>query len=388
MTVSTWVRDRTADLRLVHPGTSRVVEDAAVTSILLVVTWAYWPAGWVGAPDQWLAVGACFALLVKRRRPGIAVIASGVAAATSFALWPLVYLAWWLVRTRRYVLAALLVLLPVSMAAIGWLGHSAALGAFVEPRPIGPVVLAVAAAVLGAWMAERHRVQQLLLEQLDLAEQSRVSLERDIRTSERLQLAGELHDVVAHRLSIVALHAAVLARKTTDDPELTDRLGMLEENCVLGVRELGDVLLALRSPNGDDVVEPTELRIDELLRDAESTGLRVCVVDEFDAEKHSSAQLLSVKRILREGLTNARKYSSTPAVSVHLISSVSETSIAIGNDFDDRSLESGTGTGLGLIGLKERIHLVGGDTHSLVVDKRYTLRATVPCLASDDWSAQ
>lgn len=361
-----------------------MVEDAAVTVILLVVTWAYWPAGWVGAPDQWLSVGACFALLVKRRWPGIAVIASGVAAATSFALWPLVYLAWWLVRTRRYVLTALLVLLPVAMAAIGWLGHSAVLGAFVEPRPIGPVVLAIAAAVLGAWMADRHRVQQLLLEKLDFTEQSRESLERDIRTTERLQLASELHDVVAHRLSIVALHAAVLARKTTNDPELTDRLGMLEENCVLGVRELGDVLLALRSPNGNDVVEPTELRIDELLRDAESTGLRVRAVDEFDATKHSSAQLLSIKRILREGLTNARKYSSTPEVSVHVISSTSQTSIAIGNDFDDRSLEAGTGTGLGLIGLKERIRLVGGDVHSEVVDKRYTLHASVPCVSGSD----
>ncbi|MDI9896469.1 histidine kinase [Rhodococcus sp. IEGM 1381] len=384
VTMSAWVRGRTEAWSTASLRTKRAFEDTVVTVLLLFVTWAYWPNGWEGTGTQWIAVGACLAQLVKRRMPIVSVLIAGTAAAVSFALWPLVFLAWWLVRTQRWVLTALLAALPLALAAYGWLRRSDSFGAFVEPRPIGPLLLAVAAAMLGAWMAERHRVQQLLTERIDFAEQSRESLERDIRTSERLQLASELHDIVAHRLSIVALHAAVLARRTTSDPDLSDRLKMLENNSVMGVRELGDVLLALRSPNGDEAAEPTELRVDELLRDAESTGLSVRGVDEFDAAGHSSAQLLSIKRILREGLTNARKYSSDAVVSVDVVSSATETSIKIGNDFDARSLESGTGTGLGLIGLRERIRLVGGNVGSHVVGERYTLSATVPRSGGSD----
>lgn len=355
-----------------------MVEDTTVTVILLICTWAYWPDGWLGGGDQWIAVAACFAQLAKRRYPILPVVIAGVAAAVSFALWPLVYMAWWTVRTRRWVLAAVLVALPLTLATYGVLRQSYSFGAFVEPRPIGPIALAAAAAVLGAWMAERHRVQELLVEKVEFTEQSRESRERDIRSNERLELASEMHDIVAHRLSIVALHAAILARRVTEDPELRDRLELLERYSVLGVRELGDVLLTLRCPEGNDVAEPSELRVDDLLRDAEATGLRVSALDEFDASGHSSAQLLSIKRILKEGLTNARKYSSDAAVTVDVVSSMSQTTIRIGNDFDSHSLDSGIGTGLGMLGLRERIRLVGGEVRIRTLDGHYTLCATIP----------
>lgn len=218
------------------------------------------------------------------------------------------------------------------------------------------------------WLAGRYRRQQALLivaerERVRQLEREREHVAERARLHERGRVAAELHDSLGHELALIALRAGALELS----PELTakhrEAAGEMRASAVTATDRLRQVLEMLR--DRDDV--PPVAEIVARARDAGMT------VDLDGAAPMPELVDRAVRRVVREALTNAARHAPGAPVRITLAVTSYRVTVRVSNP-----AHAPTGKGSGLVGLKERLRLLGGQLETTFADGRFELTAMVP----------
>jgi signal transduction histidine kinase len=335
-------------------------------------------AGLISAPWASAAVAAvvCVALPLAGRWP----VPVAVIALAGFLLESQV----WPVLVALYVVAVRC-RLPVALGltAAAWV-----------PALIGPVrellnmplltmlpcsLLAVPVA-FGLAMRSHRELAASLARQLEHERAANRLRDERVRLSERERLAREMHDVLAHRLSLLVLHAGVLQRRGTEVPEpVLDRLALLRDTSAQALDDLRDLLGALRDHGGSAPLTPTADDLPALIAESEAAGTRVDArVDRLD--ELPAALRLAVHRIVQEALTNARRHAPSSAVELSVTVTGRRVAIRAANACPPGPpADRPSGRGYGLVGVAERVAaLHGAMAAERTDDGRFVLRAELP----------
>ena len=339
-----------------------------------------------------LAVGVAVVLIRFRRRAPmlVAVLLSAPTPVTimlgGFTSWAITSLC-----TRRrwkeiLLIGAVFIGLQFLPDVVRWsLGLPAVTGLQVNDTPlqepwrliIGGGVLLLYTAVLvaiGMYTGARRELIASKLAQAEREQQLRVA---QGQAAERQRIAREMHDVLAHRISLVSMYSGALAYRDDLNPEQTREIAeTIRENANLALTELRGVLGSLRGEEGDRP-QPTLADLPGLIADNRAAGVRI----EFSGvalEGLSPAVSRHSYRIVQEGLTNARKHAPGAKVDVRLGGDPGS-----GLRIELRNLVNGRGAavpggGYGLLGLAERTGLVGGWIEHGIRDEVFQLEAWMP----------
>ena len=182
------------------------------------------------------------------------------------------------------------------------------------------------AIVTGFYVRARRELVASLNERLLTAEREQALTTEAARDAERTRIAREMHDVLAHRISLVAMHAGALAyREDLTREQTAETAATIQANAQLALAELRQVLGVLRAGRPTDGVEapqPTLAELPALLADVRETGsqvqLDVLGLRECELAKIPATMSRTSFRIVQEALTNARKHAPGEPVSVRL----------------------------------------------------------------------
>lgn len=242
--------------------------------------------------------------------------------------------------------------------------------------------VAVHAALL-AWGAQA-RTQALLMAGLrDRAVRAEAEQDRRVdeaRVAERARIAREMHDVLAHRLSLVATHAGALEYRPDAPPErLAQAAGIVRVGVRQALDELREVVTLLRAPSEEALTpQPGVADLDRLVEETRAAGTPVTRRGELAAEVISATTGRTAFRIVQEGLTNARRHAPGHEVDLLLTGTPADgLRVELANPLVGATSDW-TGTGSGLIGLAERIRLAGGEMTQEVAGDRWLLRVWLP----------
>ena len=224
------------------------------------------------------------------------------------------------------------------------------------------------AAIFGlAWFA--GQVQRGRVLQAEAAEQRAASAEREREAAarlavaeERARIARELHDVVAHALSVMVLQVgAVRHRLAARSPEDAEALQAVEQAGRSALGEMRRLLGALRREGEEPELTPQPglSHLDVLLEHVRAAGLPVRLTVHGDPVALPEALDLSAYRIVQEGLTNALKHAQATQAEVIVTYEPAELRIVVRDV--GKGLSKGEGTGHGLAGIGERVKIYGGD---------------------------
>jgi signal transduction histidine kinase len=270
--------------------------------------------------------------------------------------------------TVRYTLGAsvLLWLLPVALTLTP-LGRSA-----IDPLPVDiPVAYFIAYNVLlylliffiGRTVHNRRAYVAALEERAHTAERDQKVIADQAVADERRRIARELHDVVAHHVSVMSVLATGTRRALSRDPVAADEaLATIEETGRVALREMRRLLVVLRTdaePAGELEPQPGLPGIEILLEQVREAGLPVQLTTMGEPGHLDPGVALAVYRITQEALTNALKHAGPASADVRLSFGVKELAIEISDT--GRGPRPGPRTvGHGLLGMRERISLYGG----------------------------
>ncbi|HQD60668.1 MAG TPA: histidine kinase [Propioniciclava tarda] len=201
---------------------------------------------------------------------------------------------------------------------------------------------------------------------------------------ERNRIAREMHDVLAHRISLVSMHAGALAYRTDLPPEKTREIaGIIQENAHASLTELRSVLSTLRDGQLDAAgspaaPQPSLVDLPGLIGQARSLGQRVNLDASIDLATVPAVTARHVFRMIQECLTNARKHAPYAVTDVVL---AGEPGVGLTIRVSNPLAPSGAGlpgAGLGLIGIRERAGMLGGQVNAGVYQGRFVVDGWVP----------
>jgi signal transduction histidine kinase len=269
-------------------------------------------------------------------------------------------------------------------AAFAAVGIMTLVAARVWDPSVSVITIAVLRTAVGPLLAlyftARHEVLQALRDRAERAERERYLLAGQARAEERARLAGEMHDVVTHRVSLMVLQAGALGITATD--EATRQAA--EELRAAGVQaldELRDLVGILRTAPEDDQA-PSLSGLAELVAESTAVGTPAELVQEGDPALASPVVGRTAYRIVREALTNVRKHAPGAHVVVRVSYGESQVRLTVRNTAAAAPPANGlaaTGSGLGLASLRQRIELVHGTLRaSGTPDGGFCVEATMP----------
>ncbi|MEU7163541.1 histidine kinase [Streptomyces morookaense] len=210
--------------------------------------------------------------------------------------------------------------------------------------------------------------------------------ERSRRTllEERTTIARELHDVVAHHMSVVAIQAEAAPYRVQDTPpELAAAFQTIRENAVAALTELRRVLGVVRSEEGPDTApeapQPTLADLGLLLANVRSAGLEVEHVITGAVRPLPQGVELSAYRIVQEALSNVLRHAPGAAARVEVSYVLGGLGLRIVNGPADRLAKPSPGAGHGVLGMRERVGMLGGGmTAGATGDGGYEVAAFIP----------
>ncbi|WP_433336292.1 sensor histidine kinase [Spirillospora sp. CA-294931] len=335
-------------------------DDLLLTLVVCVMsvqeTWAR--GGFLVVPAMVLAAAAGLALLGRHRWPLPAAAGAVTAAGALGAALPLVVMIFHLASAGR--VAACLGAAAAAVAGNQLMEPAYSLWA---PRDPGPFLLLVLPLALGMWAGGRRRLMVAMAEQIE-----RLGTERELRAeharmAERARIAAEMHDVLGHRLSVLALHTGALQRRAvTLPPQVADRIDLLRGTSTSALDDLRELLGALRNPAGPDAaLAPSgAAELPALFEEARAAGQVVDAVIDGDPGGAPASHHLAVHRLVQEGLTNVRKHAHPAVARVRVRYEPTMTTVRVENDPPVARRERESGGGYGLIGLTERVHALRG----------------------------
>jgi signal transduction histidine kinase len=208
----------------------------------------------------------------------------------------------------------------------------------------------------------RNRGRALAAQAAELQREREENARRAV-LDERVRIARELHDVVAHHVSVMGVHAGAARRMVTRRPERAqEALESIEASSRQALVELHRLLGFLRRDGQDDELapQPDLAQLPRLI--AEATGGQLAVALSVDGEPRPlpGTLELSAYRVIQEALTNVRKHSGGTAASVRVAYGRETLEIEVLDDGTSAAAHSPGGSGHGLIGMRERVRLHGG----------------------------
>ena len=281
------------------------------------------------------------------------------------------------------VLVYILCLYAVAVRCEAWVVVTAAVvtavgGMFVYGQPPGTALLTAAVPVLaGVVIRTRRGNTERLAVQERRHEGERALLE------ERQRIARELHDVVAHHMSVIAIQAEAAPYKTPDPPkELVESFAEIRASALSGLNELRRVLGVLRSDAPDTTPQPGLGDLDGLLESARSAGVTVTAGISGTARPLPDGVDLSAYRIVQEALSNAMRHAPGAAVEVKLHYGEAALAVEIRNEHSPPGARGGVpaeGGGHGIIGMRERATMLGGNLQAGPTEKgEFLVTAALP----------
>ncbi len=208
--------------------------------------------------------------------------------------------------------------------------------------------------------------------------------EAEVRAAERRRIAREMHDVLAHRISLLSVHAGALEyRPDAPAAEVSEAAGVIRASARAALEELRSVIGVLREEEGEGTLDPPQPELADLpalVEESRKAGMRLSARIDLDGATPPTAVGRTAYRIAQEGLTNARKHSPGAAVTltVHAPDNGLEVEVRSGPVAVPVS-SSLPGAGTGLIGLAERVTLAGGELErGIDPDGAFVLHARLP----------
>jgi signal transduction histidine kinase len=317
-----------------------------------------------------ISVGLVLALFAVDHRAGEIAVIAPAAALYSVALR----------RGRVHLTAAVIaavaaVVIAHTLLATGHRGITLQTAAHVALIAI-PVLAAEA-------LRNRRSYLQLLLERLALIERTREEEAQRRVEQERLRIARDLHDVVAHTLTTINVQAGVAAHLLDRDPShARNALATIETASHDALEELRAILGVLRdSRDGDVPIEPSPglAAVDALIEQARDTGLRVSFA--IEGERPPSipdAVQLAAFRIVQESLTNARRHAPGAEARVEVGYGTDRLRLAIENERGAAAYGNGGQPGVGISGMRERASALGGTLQAQTAGERFRVVAELP----------
>jgi signal transduction histidine kinase len=311
--------------------------------------------------------------LAARRRFPLAVLATSVASGLAFAALDLTPdLLWMTFLVAVYSVAAYgsrwVSLAGLMVAELGWAAIQLTPGRFQAPTVLSNALLIAAVWLLGHFVGVRRLYVLQLEERTAELEQAREELARRAVVEERLRLARELHDVVAHAMSVIAVQSGVGAHIANTQPkEAAKALVAIEATSRASLEELRRLLGVLRQeddPQGALAPVPGLGDLETLLAEVAKAGLAVKLQVEGTPAPLPAGVDLSAYRIVQEALTNVVKHAGPTRAQVVVGFRDQDVRVEVTDD-GRGAVTSGSdgraGTGHGLIGMRERVQAFGGD---------------------------
>ncbi len=338
--------------------------------------------------DQLLGAAACCGLWLRRRWPvGLAVTLVAVATFSPVAGGALLVAVFSLAVHRPFKQLAL-------VGALALAGSVAQ--PLLRPDPTVSAWVAITAGVVllllatGWGMLVRSR-RQLVVALRERAERAETEAELRAEQAQRLAreaIAREMHDVLAHRLTLLSVHAGALEfRPDATTAEVARAAGVIRDSAHEALQDLREIIGVLRAPgegeNGERP-QPTLATLDALVAESREAGMKVTLDNGItDPAAVPAAVGRTVYRIAQEGLTNARKHAPGAEVSVAVSGRPgSGVTVEVANPAPVGEVEQVPGSGQGLIGLTERATLAGGSLdHGATGDGGFRVRAWLPWAA-------
>ncbi|WP_143082365.1 sensor histidine kinase [Nonomuraea wenchangensis] len=230
----------------------------------------------------------------------------------------------------------------------------------VHPNSMAIVTVVAAVIVLFGYNVRVRRTATSRLAEEE--RRSRLAEDAQAVLEERARIARELHDVVAHHMSVIAIQAEAVPIRAAGDPvQLEAGLAEIRNLSLEAIAELRQVLGVLRDQDGrtETTPQPGLDRVDELVANARSAGLAVLVKRSGSLDGLGPAVELSAYRIVQESLSNAMRHAPGAAVGVELVREGDELRLRVANS---RGTGDGgpPGAGQGLVGMRERASLLNG----------------------------
>ncbi|GGT51770.1 sensor histidine kinase [Streptomyces purpureus] len=335
--------------------------------------------------DQLVGAAACCALWLRRRWPvGLALILSvtqTIAPSTGGALLVALF---GVAVHRPFKQVAL-----VTSAALA----SGVVQVFVRPDPTVHPVLGVVIAVLlvllvtgwGMLVRARRQLVVALRERARRAEAEAELRAQQAQRAAREAIAREMHDVLAHRLTLLSVHAGALEfRPDAPTAEIARAAGVIRDSAHEALQDLREIIGVLRAPGDQgegDRPQPTLATLDALISESRQAGMTVALDNTVgDPATVPAATGRTVYRIAQEGLTNARKHAPGTEVTVTVRGRPGEgLTVGVHNPAPTGPVPHVPGSGQGLIGLTERATLAGGRMdHGAAPDGGFALHAWLP----------
>ncbi|MFE3145147.1 histidine kinase [Streptomyces sp. NPDC059218] len=262
---------------------------------------------------------------------------------------------------RRIPVTTFLITIAITIGFLAWFRNAQALliGVVTAMVSFLPAITGVSVRNHrdAAETARLHAEQTALLAEMDRAQAV---------TAERTRMARELHDMVANHLSAIAIHST--AALSIDDPATSrDALGVIRENSVDGLAEMRRLIGLLRTGGNaqEPAASPTLASLDALIEqtrtNAASSGLTCTFEDTRDeGDPLPTPVELAAYRIVQESLTNALKHAAPGPVTVRIGQAGQLLTVEVSSVFGDRPGPRAPGSGAGLVGMRERVALLGG----------------------------
>ena len=229
----------------------------------------------------------------------------------------------------------------------------------------------------GSVFREREREAEAAEERAARAERERETATRLAVAEERARIARELHDIVAHAVSVMVLQVGAVRHKLRDSED-GEALKGVEETGRTALAEMRQLLAAMRgtAEQVELMPQPGLERLDPLLAETGRAGLPVRLHVEGEPVPLPPTIDLSAYRIVQEGLTNALKHARARSADVTVHYAPDELQIEVRDDGEGGS--TGDGLGHGLVGIRERVRIYGGDMTAGSVNGGFVLRASLP----------
>ncbi len=339
-----------------------------------------------------LALASVVAVLARERRPIpallLAIVVTAVIPDDPTLLLPALVVLFAMASRRSWQLpaaAALAVAVASIVATAGWGGDLAADGLL--GFAIGSTGSCAAAVALGLYVGARRRLIDGLRERAERLDRERELLADRAVALERVRIAQELHDVIAHNVSLMVVQAQGLGA-AIDDPRVASDTTAIADLGRQAMAEMHRTLRLLRTDRAaaELAPQPGLANIDRLVEQARSAGLSIEFTVHGQPRQLPQSEDLSAFRIVQEALTNVVKHAASADTHVTLDYADEGLRLTItdAGDTPDAPREHTSGDGQGLVGMRERVAMFGG---TLSAQRRagrgFEVTAVLPYLGAD-----
>lgn len=363
------------------------------TVLMLAISALTWLPAWEAEADTgdlwWIAdvvlgAGAGVLVFYRRRFPMlVAVTLSLVGAVSGIASGPAVLASVSVATHRRWKQLVVVGLLGFACAQV----YSTLTATNDDPLWIILVANGVATAGILGWgmyIGSRRELIWTLRSRAERAEAEQELRVARARSNEQARIAREMHDVLAHRISQISMHAGALAfREDLGADEMRASAAVIQEKAHEALTDLRSVLGVLRDGTTGERLrgpQPTYADLAGLIEEARGSGLHVELVDLVEGEPPDAVGR-TVYRIVQEGLTNARKHAPGALVTVRVSGSADDgVDVLLRNPIGFGKTTT-PGAGLGLVGLSERAELRGGRLEAGRDGSMFVLHGWIPWAA-------